>query len=102
MASAHTLPGLDEGTFQQMLEAAYVLQERRKQQPPPPRKLELGDTLAEIAATMSPDRRHVAYILTLPQHGGQVFLDHLQGGPALRRKKHEVGFAPAVTIVFEG
>jgi len=51
MASAHTLPGLDEGTFQQMLEAAYVLQERRKQQPPPPRKLELGDTLAEIAAT---------------------------------------------------
>jgi hypothetical protein len=51
MASAHTLPGLDEGTFQQMLEAAYVLQERRKQQPILHRKLELGDTLAEIAAT---------------------------------------------------
>jgi hypothetical protein len=51
MASAHTLPGLDEGTFQQMLEAAYVLQERKKQQPVSRRKLELGDTLAEIAAT---------------------------------------------------
>ena len=51
MASAHTLPGLDEGTFQQMLEAAYVLQERRKRQPVLRRKLELGDTLAEIAAT---------------------------------------------------
>ncbi len=51
MASAHTLPGLDEGTFQQMLEAAYVLQERRKQQPVLHRKPELGDTLAEIAAT---------------------------------------------------
>jgi hypothetical protein len=51
MASAHTLPGLDEGTFQQMLEAAYVLQERRKPQPALRRKLELGDTLAEIAAT---------------------------------------------------
>jgi hypothetical protein len=51
MASAHTLPGLDESTFQQMLEAAYVLQERRKNQPVLRRKLELGDTLAEIAAT---------------------------------------------------
>jgi hypothetical protein len=51
MSTAHTLPGLDEGTFQQMLEAAYVLQERRKQQPVLRRKLELGDTLAEIAAT---------------------------------------------------
>jgi hypothetical protein len=51
MAGAHTLPGLDEGTFQQMLEAAFVLQERRKQQPVLRRKLEIGDTLAEIAAT---------------------------------------------------
>jgi hypothetical protein len=51
MASAHTLPGLDEGTFQQMLEAAYVLQERRKQQTVLRGKLELGDTLSEIAAT---------------------------------------------------
>jgi hypothetical protein len=51
MATAHTLPALDEETFQQMLEAAFVLQERRKQQPVLRRKLELGDTLAEIAAT---------------------------------------------------
>lgn len=51
MASAHMLPGLDEATFQQMLEAAYVLQERRRQQPVYRRKLELADTLAEIAAT---------------------------------------------------
>ncbi len=51
MASAHTLPGLDEATFQQMLEAAFVLQERSKHQPAPRRRNGLADTLAEIAAT---------------------------------------------------
>jgi hypothetical protein len=51
MASAHALPGLDEATFQQMLEAAFVLQERRKQPPALQRKLDLAGTLAEIAAT---------------------------------------------------
>jgi hypothetical protein len=51
MASPQTLPALDEATFQQMLEAAYVLQERSKQQPAVRRRTELADTLAEIAAT---------------------------------------------------
>jgi hypothetical protein len=45
------LPALDEATFQQMLEAAYVLQERSRQQPALRRNVELADTLAEIAAT---------------------------------------------------
>jgi hypothetical protein len=51
MASARTTPGLDEAAFQQMLEAAYVLQERSDSQPairPAPDRV---DTLAEIAAT---------------------------------------------------
>ena len=51
LADSHHTPGLDESSFQQILEAAYVLQERRKQQPVLRRKPELGDTLAEIAAT---------------------------------------------------
>ena len=54
MASAHTTPALDESTFQQMLEAAYVLQERSEPPaavPCPAPTPEPADTLAEIAAT---------------------------------------------------
>jgi hypothetical protein len=51
MASAHRTPALDEATFQQMLEAAYVLQEL-SQSPPPIRPApDPAETLAEIAAT---------------------------------------------------
>lgn len=51
MASARTTPGLDEGTFQQMLEAAYVLQEGASSPAPVRPALDPGETLAEIAAT---------------------------------------------------
>lgn len=51
MATAHSTPGLDETSFQQMLEAAYVLQEGSERQAPPPPALDPADTLAEIAAT---------------------------------------------------
>ncbi|MGO9124557.1 MAG: GAF domain-containing protein [Terriglobales bacterium] len=51
MASARALPALDEATFQQMLEAAYVLQQRIQQQPALRRRHKLADTLAQIAAT---------------------------------------------------
>ena len=46
-----TTPDLDEATFQQMLEAAYVLQERSESSPPAHPALDPAETLAEIAAT---------------------------------------------------
>jgi len=52
MASARTTPALDEATFQQMLEAAYVLQERSQTSPAPTHAaLDPAETLAEIAVT---------------------------------------------------
>lgn len=51
MASLRTTPALDEATFQQVLEAAYVLQERSESSPrvqPAPAPV---DTLTEIATT---------------------------------------------------
>jgi hypothetical protein len=51
MASARTMPALDEATFQQMLEAAFVLQERIESSAPPRVALDPSETLAEIAAT---------------------------------------------------
>ncbi|MGH9498860.1 MAG: hypothetical protein ACRD3L_06925 [Terriglobales bacterium] len=50
VANSHVSPGLDELGFQQMLEAAYVLQERRERAAPRP-AIDPIDTLAEIAAT---------------------------------------------------
>lgn len=54
-ASARATPTLDEAMFQQILEAAYVLQEQNRSKPvvvaaAPPR-LGAAETLAEIAAT---------------------------------------------------
>ncbi|MFZ0286494.1 MAG: hypothetical protein WAL32_14785 [Terriglobales bacterium] len=54
MTAAHITPALDEATFQQMLEAAYVLQERSESPSPAPPvhpPLDPAETLAEIAAT---------------------------------------------------
>ena len=51
MASARTTPALDEAAFQQMLEAAYVLQEQGESSPAAHLALDPVDTLAEIAAT---------------------------------------------------
>ena len=53
MAGAQSLPGLDEATFQQMLEAAYVLQERQRTHlhAVERRAPGLSHALAEIAAT---------------------------------------------------
>lgn len=51
MASAQSTPGLDETSFQQMLEAAYVLQEGGELPAPSHPALDPAETLAEIAAT---------------------------------------------------
>lgn len=51
MASAHSTPNLDETSFQQMLEAAYVLQEGGELPAPLHPALDPAETLAEIAAT---------------------------------------------------
>jgi hypothetical protein len=51
MASAQSTQGLDESSFQQMLEAAYVLQEGGERPAPSHPALDPAQTLAEIAAT---------------------------------------------------
>lgn len=51
MASVRSTPALDEAAFQQMLEAAYVLQERSESPPPVRPTLDPAGTLAEIART---------------------------------------------------
>jgi len=51
MASVRATPGLDEATFQQMLEAAYVLQAQSQSSPPARPAHNPAETLAEIAAT---------------------------------------------------
>jgi hypothetical protein len=51
MASVRATPGLDEAAFQQILEAAYVLQERTVLSPPVQPVPEPVDTVAEIATT---------------------------------------------------
>jgi hypothetical protein len=51
MASVRTTPGLDEDTFQQILEAAYVLQAQSESSPPARPAHNPAETLAEIAAT---------------------------------------------------
>lgn len=50
-ANAHVMPVLDEGTFQQILEAAYVLQEQNDAQPVAQARPDASAPLAEIAET---------------------------------------------------
>ena len=50
-ANAQVMPVLDEGTFQQILEAAYVLQEQNAAQQTLRSRPDAGATLAEIAET---------------------------------------------------
>ncbi|MGA8149721.1 MAG: hypothetical protein WB952_01995 [Terriglobales bacterium] len=50
-ANAHVMPVLDEGTFQQILEAAYVLQEQNAAQRVVRGRPDATTTLAEIAET---------------------------------------------------
>ena len=63
-ASAPALPPLDEATFQQLLEAAYVIQEQREAQPPelpraPHRPVDASEVLALIAETQDQLRTRV-------------------------------------------
>jgi hypothetical protein len=51
MASLRTTPALDEATFQQVLEAAYVLQKRSESSPRVQPAPDPVDTLTEIATT---------------------------------------------------
>jgi hypothetical protein len=66
-ASAPALPPLDEITFQQLLEAAYVIQEQREaREIPPTRALDATDVLALIADTQE---RLRVQIQNLPDAG---------------------------------
>lgn len=64
-ASAPASPPLDEATFQQLLEAAYVIQEQREAQPPPEvprapyRPVDASEVLALIAETQDQLRTHI-------------------------------------------
>ncbi len=51
IANAHVMPVLDEGTFQQILEAAFVLQEQNEAQRATHPRKDASATLAEIAET---------------------------------------------------
>ena len=66
-ASAPALPPLDEATFQQLLEAAYVLQERREAKLVPHRSLDAAEVLALIAQTQEQLRSQVRDLPTAAQ-----------------------------------